>query len=346
MGLQFKDLVVKKEISLNDLAGKVLAVDAYNNLYQYLTTIRGPDGSVFTDKNGRVTSHLIGLFSRTTALLEKGLRLAFVFDGKPPAIKQRTWEKRTAAKAEAVKRFTEAEKAGAKEEMRKFAARASVLTREMVADAKEVITALGLPIVQAPSEGEAQTAHLVKRGDAYASVSQDYDNLIFGCPRLVRNLSIAGKRKKTGTLAHQTVKPELISLPEVLQHLHLDIEQLRILAILVGTDYNPGGIKGIGPKTALKLLQEYGHDFSAIFEKVRWGEHSPELHWKEILQTIQTIPVTDEYTLRWQAPDEKQLRKLLINEHGFDAERVEKRLEALREVRKTTAQKGLGSFFN
>jgi len=214
MGLQFRDLVVKKEISLADLKGKILVVDAYNNLYQYLTTIRSPDGAAFTDSKGRVTSHLIGLFYRTTTLLEEGLRLAFVFDGKPPAIKQKTWEKRSAAKAEAVKRFKEAEKAGAKEEMKRFASRSAILTKEMVADAKTVLAALGLPIVQAPSEGEAQATHIVKRGDAYASVSQDYDNLIFGCPRLVRNLSVAGKRKKAGTLGYQTVKPELILLDD------------------------------------------------------------------------------------------------------------------------------------
>src|SRR3989344_3125109 len=210
MGLQFKDLVIKKEISIRDLHYKILAVDSMNMLYQFLTTIRGPGGAVFTDKQGRVTSHLIGLFNRTTALMEQGLKLGFVFDGKPPGIKQKTWEKRTAAKKEAALKFKGAEE-------------------------------------------EAQTAYMVKKGDAYASVSQDYDNLIFGCPLMVRNLSIEGRRKKAGTLAYQKVNPELISLPDVLKNLQLTLDQLIALAILVGTDYNPGGVKGIGPKTALKL---------------------------------------------------------------------------------------------
>ncbi|MBI1968706.1 flap endonuclease-1 [Candidatus Woesearchaeota archaeon] len=345
MGLQFRDLVVKKEISLTDLKGKILVVDGYNNLYQYLTTIRSPDGAVFTDSQGRVTSHLIGLFYRTTTLLEEGLRLAFVFDGKPPAIKQKTWEKRSAAKAEAVKRFREAEKMGAKEEMKRYASRSAILTKEMVADAKTVLAALGLPVVQAPSEGEAQTTHMVKRGDAYASISQDYDNLIFGCPRLVRNLSVAGKRKKAGTLGYQTVKPELILLDDVLKHVRLNLEQLQVLAMLIGTDYNPGGIKGIGPKTALKLLQEYGSDFEALFQKVNWPEQYPDMGWKSLLQAIQTIPVTDDYRLQWQVPDEKKLRTLLIEGYGFAAERVEQRLKSLREHGKMVVQKGLGSYF-
>src|SRR3989338_6456849 len=197
-----------------------------NLLYQFLTTIRAADGSVLTDKQGHVTSHLIGLFSRTTALMEEGLKLAFVFDGKPPVIKQKTWEKRTAIKVEASLKLKAAEEAGNIEEMKRFASRTSILTKEMIADAKNIIRALGLPIIDAPSEGEAQTAYMVKKGDAYASISQDYDNLIFSCPRLVRNLSIAGKRKKTGTLGYQTVKPEMILLPEVLEQLKLTLDHL------------------------------------------------------------------------------------------------------------------------
>src|SRR3989338_8920718 len=225
MGLQFKDLITtKKEISIENLKGKVLAVDAMNILYQFLTTIRGPGGEVLTDKNGVVTSHLLGLFFRTTSLMEEGLKLAFVFDGTPPEIKRRTWEKRTEMKKIASLKLKEAVEEGKLEEIKKYAARTSVLTKAMIEDAKNVIASLGLPIVQAPSEGEAQTAYMVKKGDAYASVSQDYDNLIFSCPRLIRNLSIAGKRKRAGKLAYETVHPELIVLQDVLQHLKISLE--------------------------------------------------------------------------------------------------------------------------
>ena len=233
MGLQFKDLVVKKEIAIKDLKGQVLAVDSYNLLYQFLTTIRAPDGSALTDTKGRVTSHLIGLFNRTTALMEQGLKLVFVFDGQPPDIKQKTWEKRTAVKKEAAKKLKAAQEVKDWEGARKYASRTSVLDQEMIAEAKKLLTALGLPIVQAPSEGEAQTAYMVKKGDAYASISQDYDNLIFGCPLLIRNLSLAGKRKRAGKFAFTTVKPEAISLAEVLKHLHLELEQLIVLAIFM-----------------------------------------------------------------------------------------------------------------
>ena len=345
MGLQFKDLIVKEEITSKDLKDKILAVDTMNLLYQFLTTIRSMDGSALTDSKGRVTSHLIGLFSRTTSLMEQGLKLVFVFDGKAPAIKKKTWEKRTAIKQEAAKLFKKAEEEGDQADMRKFASRTVILDKDMIQDAKNVITALGLPIVQAPSEGEAQTAYMAKKGDCYASVSQDYDNLIFGCPTLVRNLSIEGKRKKAGKFAYQKIKPETIKLAAVLKHLELTLDQLIVLAVLVGTDYNPGGVKGIGPKTGLKMLKLHGENFDAIFEEVKWKEFYPDLDWKEVYNTIKDIPVTDDYKLEWKKIDEEVLIELLVNEHEFSLERVKSKLEKLNGVKDKLTQKGLSSFF-
>jgi len=345
MGLQFKDLVVRKEIAIKDLKGKVVAIDSMNMLYQFLTTIRGIDGSALTDSKGRVTSHLIGLFNRTASLMEEGLKLVFVFDGKAPDLKLKTWQKRTAIKTEANLKLKEAEAAGNLEDMRKFASRTVKLDKEMIADAKNVITMLGLPIVQAPSEGEAQTAYMVKKGDAYASISQDYDNLIFSCPRLVRNLSIAGKRKKAGQFAYTTIKPEEIMLKDVLENLNLDLDQLIALAILVGTDYNPGGVKGIGPKTAIKLVKENGSDLDKLFKEAKWKEHYPDLDWETIFYTIKNMDVTDDYNLEWKTFDEEKLIDLLVNEHDFSLDRVKSKLDKIKDKKEELSQKGLGSFF-
>ncbi len=346
MGLKFKDLIAhKKEISIPNLKGKILAVDAMNMLYQFLTTIRGPGGEALTDKNGAVTSHLIGLFFRAASLMEEGLKLVFVFDGTPPEIKKKTWQKRAEIKKEAALKLKEAEETGDLLQMKKFASRTSVLTKEMVEDAKKLIAALGLPIVQAPSEGEAQTAYMVKKGDAYASISQDYDNLIFGCSKLIRNLSIEGRRKKTGTLGYQIVKPELIVLEEVLRDLNITQEQLIMLAILIGTDYNPGGVNGIGPKKALKLLHEYNFDYEKMFSVAKWDENFPDLGWKEIYRTIKEIPVTDKYVLEWKKPKEQELFNILVHNHNFNEERVKNKLEKIKEKQEQTTQKGLAGFF-
>lgn len=345
MGLSFRELTTKKEISIKDLAGKTLVIDTYNLLYQFLTTIRNRDGTPFTDSHGSITSHLIGLFNRATKFQEFNIKLIFVFDGKPPGIKQRTKELRAKAKRQAALKLKEAEKLGKLEDIHKFASRTAVLTPEMVEEAKKLITYLGCPVIQAPSEGEAQCSYLVKKGDAYASVSQDYDSLIFGCPLLVRNLSIEGRRKKAGRFAYQIVKPEILSLSENLNHLGLDIDQLIVLAILIGTDYNPGGIKGVGPKTALKLIKEFPNNFDALFEKVNWQDSSPDLDWKEIFYTVKKIPTTDDYQLEWTPIDEEKLQKFLVEKHDFSEERVKTKLKKLLKEKENQKQKGLSSFF-
>ena len=345
MGLQLKELVVREEISIKDLKGKVLAIDSMNYLYQFLTTIRTAEGSLLTDQKGRVTSHLIGLFNRTTSLMEQGLRLVFVFDGKAPEIKRKTWEKRWSAKTEASIRLKEAEEKGDLDEMRKFAPRTAVLSKEMINDAKRVIEALGLPIVQAPSEGEAQTAYLVKKGDAFASVSQDYDNLIFGCPLLIRNLSIVGRQKKIGKAAYKTVKPEIINLKKVLDHLEINLSQLRALAVLMGTDYNPGGIKGIGPKTALKMVKRHQNYFESLFKEANWLNYFPELSWKDLIEIIENIPVTNDYDLKWHKINFSETTKLLVGEHDFSPKIVEAKLKKLEVGQEILSQQGLKGFF-
>jgi len=343
MGLNFKELVTKKETSIKDLANKAIAIDAFNCLYQFITTIRARDGSPLTDSHGNITSHLIGLFNRTTKLMEHNIKPIFVFDGKPPEIKKRTQELRAKVKKEAALKLKEAEKLGDVKEMYKFASRTAVLTPQMIEEAKKLISYLGLPIVQAPSEGEAQCAYIIKKSDAYAAVSQDYDSLIFGCPLLIRNLSIEGRRKRAGRFAYQTIKPEILTLSDNLNHLGLDIDQLIVLAILVGTDYNPGGIKGIGPKTALKLIKEFPNNFDALFQKAEWQTHSPDLDWKEIFYTIKKIPTTDDYQLEWKPIDEEKLIQFLVKEHDFSEERVKTKLKKL--IKEKTTQQGLGGFF-
>ncbi len=345
MGVAFKDIITGKEITIEELKGNVLAVDSYNVLYQFLTTIRARDGTVLMDSKGNVTSHLVGLFNRTTKLMSEGLKLAFVFDGKPPKLKEKERKRRKEAKIEAGKLYEEAKKKEDVEGMKKYAARTSRLDKEMVEEAKKVIEALGLPVVQAPSEGEAQAAHIVREGKAFAVVSQDFDSLIHGASKLVRNLSIAGKRKKASQLAYDIVKPEIIDLAENLNNLAIDREQLIALALLVGTDYNPGGIKGIGPKNALKLVKNYGKDFDKLFLDVKWEEHF-DFPWTEAYYLIKNMPVSDDFKLEWKGIDRERLMKILIDKHDFSEERVESSLKNLLKAKEEKKQKGLGEFFN
>jgi len=342
MGVNITELLPIKKISLRDLKGKTVAIDASLFLYQFLSSIRQADGAPLSDSNGEVTSHLSGLFQRSASLMGQGIRLIYVFDGSAPALKEKERERRREIKLAAEAKYHAAAQEGDIREMKKFASRTSRLTTGMVDEAKELLMAMGIPVIQAPSEAEAQAAHMVKKGDAYALASQDADTLMFGTPLLVRNLSIAGKRKKTNAVAYQTITPELVSLTDVFNNLSIDQDRLIALCMLVGTDFNRGGIKGIGPKTALKLVKE--HDLDSLFSTVKWSEHF-EMDWTEVFYLIKKMPVTDDYHITFNPADEKKVKAILCARHGFSEERIEAALGKIIKDQGPQGQKGLGDFF-
>jgi len=344
MGVQISEILLKKEISVDELSGKTIAIDAFNHLYQFLTTIRQRDGTPLMDSKGNVTSHLSGLFSRTTNLMEKGINLIYVFDGKSPKLKLEEQERRAMVKRDAESKYKIAAEKEDIEEMKKYAGRTSRLSEEMVVEAKQLLDALGIPVVEAPSEGEAQAAYIVKNGDAYAVSSQDSDSLIFGSPCLIRNLSISGRRKRTNKLAYETINPEIIELEPNLKSLGINRGQLIVMGILVGTDYNKSGIKGIGPKNALKLLKKHGNDFDLLFKEVEWEKYY-SIDWKEIYNLFTNMPLREKYTLEWKQPDQEKIKRILVEKHDFSQERVDSAMEKLEYAREKGRQKGLGEFF-
>jgi flap endonuclease-1 len=330
LGVDLKDLIPSDVVvqiqDLRVLRGKVIAIDAYNALYQFLAAIRQPDGTPLMDSQGRITSHLSGLFYRTINLVENGIKPVYVFDGKPPELKAREIEKRKAIKEEASKKYEEAIKAGDLEAARRYAAMASKLTDSMVEDAKRLLSAMGIPWVQAPAEGEAQAAYMARVGDAYATASQDYDSLLFGSPRLIRNLTISGKRKLPKKEEYVEIFPEIIELDKLLMKLGLTREALIDIGILVGTDYNPDGFEGIGPKRAYQLIKAYG----SIERIPKALLKSPvEVDIAFIKQYFLNPPVTKNYRLDWNEPDAKQVIEILVKEHDFSEDRVRNALERL-----------------
>ncbi|RZN55813.1 MAG: flap endonuclease-1 [Candidatus Methanomethylicota archaeon] len=326
MGVNLKELVVSSPISLNDLKGKVLAIDAYNALYQFLATIRQPDGTPLLDLKGRITSHLSGLFYRTVNFLELEMKPVYIFDGKPPELKLKEIEKRMELKEKAEEEYKIALEKGDIEAARKAAQATSRLTSDMVADAKELLDAMGVPWIQAPSEGEAQAAFITKKGDAWATVSQDYDSLLFGAPRLVRNLTISGRRKLPNKPVYIEIEPEIIFLDKVLSELGITREQLIDIAILLGTDYNPDGFKGIGPKKAIKIIKGYKSLKSAIEN----GVIVSNIDIDSIREIFLNPKVTEDYKLTWKNFDEDKIKKILCDEHNFSLERVTSALERLK----------------
>ncbi|AHF80542.1 flap endonuclease-1 [Thermococcus paralvinellae] len=338
MGVQIGELIPRKEIEIENLNGRKIAIDALNAIYQFLSIIRQRDGTPLMDSKGRITSHLSGLFYRTINLMEVGIKPAYVFDGKPPEFKKKELEKRAEAREEAEEKWQEALARGDLEEAKKYAQRASRVNEQLIEDAKKLLDLMGIPWVQAPSEGEAQAAYMASKGKVWASASQDYDSLLFGAPRLVRNLTITGRRKLPGKDVYVEVKPELIVLEEVLKELKIDREKLIELAILVGTDYNPGGIKGVGPKKALEIVK-YSKDPLKKYQKMS------DVDLYAIKEFFLNPPVTDDYKLVWKMPDEEGILKFLCDEHDFSEERVKNGLERLKKAMKAGKQSTLESWF-
>src|SRR5689334_20805660 len=258
MGVFLTPIVVKQEVALKDLHGRRLAVDGNGELYQFLALIRLRDGTPLKDSHGRITSHLSGLFYRTTRLIaDHRMELVFVFDGKPPMLKAAEINRRRSIKEKYETEHAQAVLDGDFAKAYSKATMTSRLSREMIAEARELLQLLGIPVIQAPSEGEAQAAHMAVRGDVWAAASKDYDCLLFGTPRLLRFLTISGKEFLPGKGVSRTIVPEVIETPSMLADYGITREQLIDLAMLVGTDFNEG-VKGIGPKKALKLVKDFG----------------------------------------------------------------------------------------
>lgn len=334
MGVNLSDIVPKKKISFEALEGRKIAIDAYNALYQFLSIIRQPDGTPLMDSKGRITSHLSGIFYRTAKFLKAGVLPVYVFDGEPPEEKKKTIEKRIEVREISREKWKEMIAKGEIEEARKYAQAAVFLEKEMVKDVKSLLTAMGVPWVQAPSEGEAQAAYMCSRGDVWASASQDYDSLLFGSLRVIRNLAISGRRKLPNKNVYVEVEPELISLEETLDSLGITREQLIHIALLIGTDYNEG-IKGIGPKKALTIVKSG-----------RITDYIPEEQLEHLTKLFLEPDVTSDYSLVWNSPDREKVLKILVDEHDFSLDRVTKVVDELVSLNIKSTQSKLEMWFS
>ncbi|UCH56651.1 MAG: flap endonuclease-1 [Candidatus Bathyarchaeota archaeon] len=319
MGVKLGGLVEAKKVAIEDLAGRKIAIDGHNILYQFLAIIRGPSGDPLRDREGRVTSHLSGLIYRSSNLVEAGIRIAYVFDGKPHEFKSRVVRQRKKVRREARTRYEEAVREGRAEEARRYAQQAATVDTDITADAKRLLSLMGLPWVQAPEEGEAQSSYMARKGDVWASASQDFDSLLYRAPVFIRNLSITGRRKLPRKNVYIRIEPELIELGRFLRELEVTEEQLVDIGILVGTDYNPAGVKGVGPKTALKLIKRYG-SLERALPHIKGAEFP---HPVEEIRALFLDPgTTDDYSLEWRPPDRGGLVDFLCGERDFDRARV------------------------
>jgi len=339
MGINLKPLVKSDNISLDDLAHKTVAIDAFNILHQFLSAIRQRDGTPLKDAQGRVTSHLTGLLTRTAHLVERSIKPVYVFDGVPHPLKLTVLDNRHEIKQKARDAWQLALQQGDLENARKHAQQTSSLNEELVGEAQALLNALGIPYIEAPGEGEAQASYRNLKGDVDFTGSQDFDCLLFGAPALVRNVAATGRRKVPSKQKWIPVSPELINLKDMLVAHNISREQLVDIAILMGTDFNRG-IKGIGPKTALKMAKEHGR-----IEDIILAENLDCINQLDEIRGLFLDPsVTDDYQLIWQPADENDVMRLLRDEHQFREDRVQIALNKFKKFTDRMGQKELFDF--
>ena len=342
MGVNLSGLTEPRIIELSELSGKTVAIDAYNMIYQFLSIIRQPDGSPLCDSQGRVSSHLSGILYRTSNLVSQGIEPVFVFDGKPNALKKATLDERKERRKKATAEWEEAREAGDMKKAFSKAQQTSRMTPEIRQSSKDLIRAMGLPIVDAPSDGEAQAAYMCSAGSVYAAASQDFDSLLFGAPTLVRNMTITGRRKIPGKDMYKDVKTELIDSKEFLETLGITREQLVDMCILMGTDFNPG-ISGIGPKKGLKLVKDNG-DLEHILPKI--GKEIP--HYEDIREIFLGGEHADGYQTKPEPVDREAVLELMTS-YDFSENRINSTLDKMENARSEQnarrKQRSLDSWF-
>lgn len=334
MGLDLKPLITSMPLKLAELSGKVVAIDAFNTIYQFLATIRGPTGELLTNGRGEVTSHLSGLFYRNVNLLMEGIKPAYVFDGKMHALKAQEIDRRWQAKQQAMAQHAQAIEEGRMEDAVKYGKRTSVLTDVMVEESKKLLSTLGIPYVQAPSDGEAAAAYLTKKDLAFAAASQDYDSVLFGATRLVRNLAVSGRRKVPNKGTYIDIEPEIYEHANVLKETGLTREQLVDVGILIGTDFNPGGFAGIGPKTAIKLIKEHGRLENV--DKVK--QELSQVPYQEIRDIFLNPEVPKVDRIESGQVDREKVLDLLCVQKSFSTDRIAGTLDRLQKAQDSRSQ--------
>ncbi|XP_030956958.1 flap endonuclease 1 isoform X1 [Quercus lobata] len=319
--------------------GRKIAIDASMSIYQFLIVVGRSGTEMLTNEAGEVTSHLQGMFSRTIRLLEAGMKPVYVFDGKPPDLKKQELAKRYSKRADATEDLEEAKEAGDKEAIEKFSKRTVKVTKQHNDDCKRLLRLMGVPVIEAPSEAEAQCAALCKSGQVYAVASEDMDSLTFGAPRFLRHLMDPSSRK---------VPVMEFEIAKILEELNLTMDQFIDLCILSGCDYCDS-IRGIGGMTALKLIRQHG-SIENILENINKERFQIPDDWpyQEARRLFkEPLVCTDEEQLeiKWTAPDEEGLVTFLVNENGFNSDRVTKAIEKIKAAKNKSTQGRLESFF-
>ena len=342
MGCNLRDLASAEDTTMDAMRGKKVGIDSFLLAFQFLTTIRDRsptgDGGSLKAENGKVVAHLMGFLSRASLLLSKGVKPVFIFDGKHPELKKDEMDARRARREQAEADWKAALEVGDFATAQKLAQRCVKYTPEMVEESIEMLSLMGIPAFRAEAEGEAQAAVMAAKGQLDAVATQDWDALLYGAPVVIRNFTSDGS-KRMGRI----VRAQKIELDQILADNELSRDQLIDLAIMIGTDFHPG-IKGIGPKTGLKLIKEHNTIEAVCAAK---DKEVPE-RLDEIREIFRNHPVVevDDEALNQGAVDVEGLKKFLVEDRQFSQKRFDNAMDLLEDAGlvRTGGQTSLFSF--
>lgn len=327
-----------KDQEIASYFGRRIAIDASTSLYQFLVAIRMRSDLMVND-SGETTSHLIGFFHRTNKLLENGIKPIYVFDGKPPEMKSGELEKRSERRKEAQESLDKAVEAGNEEDITKFNKRVVRVTQKHNDECKRLLKLMGLPVIEAPCEAEAQCAQLCKDGKVHAVATEDMDALTFAAPRLIRHLS-SGSGETT----------QEYNLEKVIKGFELESHDEFIdLCILMGCDYCDS-IRGIGGKKGLDLIKKH-KTIEKIVENLPNKDSVPQ-DWpldevRKLFKepdVIKSDSITED-DLKIRDIDEEGMVKFLCTENNFDEKRVRSAIQRCKAAKPKSAQTRIDSFF-
>jgi len=309
-----RSLAVIDDIAFEDVGGSVVAVDAHNWLYRYLTTtVRFTSDAKYTTADGEEVANLVGVVQGLPKFFEHDLTPVFVFDGSVADLKEDEVAQRREEREKREEKLEAARERGDAEAISRLDSQTQRLTDTILTTTREVFEHLDVPIVDAPAEGEAQAAHMARQGTVDYVGTEDYDALLLGAPLTLRQLTSSGD-------------PELMDFEATLDHHGITWEQLVDAAILMGTDFNPG-IDGVGPKTAITLVKEHGDLWGALEARDEHIDHGDRIRAMFLEPTV-----TDDYDLDLDVnPDLDAARSYVTDEWEVDAGEVNRGFERIEE---------------
>lgn len=307
-----------KHIGLYTMKDKRVAIDTSIFLYKSLMNVRSK-GDYLRNKDGKVVSHIQGLYYKTNQYLSFGITPIFIFDGKPPVEKSDCLKERIKKVEECKAKMELTENTEEKKALEKGTIR---IKKEYIDDLKHLFSIMGVSYIHAPGEAEAYASELCRVGYVDGVITEDMDTLSYGCPQLLR--SCIDKSIK---------RPEVVTsfdFQQILSDFQMTHDQFIDMCILCGCDYCPT-IPKVGPVRAMKYIQKYKNIENLIEsgEKITIPEEFKSKYQvsRELFKIFSGKIDLDNLPIHESEYDSEKIYNYLVNECSMNAKRIQNSLK-------------------